>query len=1147
MTAGKRVPQRWRAVWQSFFVACCLCWVPCRSNGEEPPGAPNGQSDPRAEQFESRVRPLLVEHCQRCHGAKRQSGGLRLDSRAAALAGGDRGPALRPGSPDDSLLIEAVERSDPDFTMPPDKALSAVAVAALRDWIRQGAVWPESPQSGEPTIDERARGHWAFQPLADPAPIESADGNAVDGFLRAKRNEAGLAESPRASRRELIRRATYALTGLPPSPEETAAFVADPSPRAYERLVDRLLDSPQYGEHWARKWLDVARYSDTKGYVYAREERFWVHSWAYRDWVAKAFREDMPYDRFLRLQLAADQTEDRRPEDLAAMGFLTLGRRFLGVPHDIIDDRIDVVCRGTMALTVSCARCHDHKYDPIPTADYYSLYGVFASCRESMMPLPTERSEPDDYVAELRKREQALAGKRDQARRETSDRVRARIRDYLHAQTELEKYPPQGFDQVFEKEDMLPAFVRQWRDYLHRAQRNRDPVFALWHAFAELPAEKSSASAEAIWQRARAASPPRLAAALPAAPAAFAEVVSAYAGVFEAVDAEWRQLQQQAKERGESAPAGFDDEDQERLRRVLYGAGAPCEPPDESIVHTDMFFTSADCTAMWKLQGDVDRWKIQSRQASPYALVLEDRATPFEPRVLRRGNPLNPGDTVPRRFLSLFQRIQRFQRTQPADPDSSASIVGDESFQHGSGRLELAEAIVAANNPLTPRVIVNRIWTHHFGQGLVANPSDFGLRAEPPSHPLLLDYLSRQLIRNGWRLKPLHRELLTSAAFQQASQAPRDDRETDTWQQAMTKDPANRLVWRMTPHRLTFEEFRDSLFAASGQLDRTLGGKPVDLFRAPYPARRTLYGLVDRQFLPSTLRVFDFANPDLHVARRNETTVPQQALFFMNHPLLIERARALVEVTSEAGGPRNRIEAMFRRVLQRPPSDIELSEAEQLLKQPFVAEPPPPATAAAWSYGFGRYHEAEQRTDNFAPLPHFTGDAWQGSATWPDAKHGWAQLTATGGHPGNTRDHACIRRWTAPRDLRVALTSRFQHEPAAGDGVRLFVVSSKTGLWHSDTIHQDSREWKTTRDVKQGESIDFIVDIDKVLNSDQFLWQVELSELRDPDPAASAGKPEVARWNSQADFTPARQAPKLSPWEQLAQVLLCSNEFMFVD
>ena len=581
------------------------------------------------------------------------------------------------------------------------------------------------------SISDAASDHWAFQPLTDPVPpqFDKADKNdsPIDAFVLARLKQAGLAPAPEASRRSLIRRASYALTGLPPSPEEVAEFVADPNPRAYEKLVDRLLDSPRYGEQLGRRWLDVARYSDTKGYVYAREERFWPHAWAYRDWVVRALNEDMPYDRFLLLQLAADQVADRREDDLAAMGFLTLGRRFLGVQRDIIDDRIDVVTRGTMGLTVSCARCHDHKYDPIPTADYYSLYGVFESSAERLSALGDPTVGGEAFQTELAKRREKLRETMSKRRAESSARVRANVAGYLKAQTELDKYPADGFDQIFAKTDLLPSFVRRWEAYLREADLRKDSVFIAWHVYARLP-ENSFAQQAALETR-KLTEPgantihPMVAAAFATPPASFQEVIDRYAKIFADIDSRWNAALKAAADQKAEPPSRLADPDAESLRRVLYGPHAPCEVPDLPVVHNETFFASSETTELWKLQGEVDRWIVRSKAHAPFALAMVDRPDPANVRIMIRGNPLKRGKEEPRHFLSALTGAK------------------PEPFKQGSGRLELAKAIVDPANPLTARVIVNRIWAHHFGRGLVPTPSDFGLRADPPSHPELLDWL----------------------------------------------------------------------------------------------------------------------------------------------------------------------------------------------------------------------------------------------------------------------------------------------------------------------------------------------------------------------------------------------------------------------
>ena len=775
------------------------------------------------------------------------------------------------------------------------------------------------------------------------------------------------------------------------------------------------------------------------------------------------------------------------------MGFLTLGRRFLGVERDIIDDRIDVVTRGMLGLTVSCARCHDHMYDPIPAADYYSLYGVFASSQEALVSLRPHADKA--FHDELKKRQDALQKKFAALRAASSKRARDRLADYLFAQTELQKYPANGFDQIFAKTDLLPAFVHRWNDFLRLAKQRKDPIFLPWHTYAELPT-KGFAAAAARVKFDRQAAHPLLADAFATPPKSMREVADRYGKVFQNVD----------------RPEAKD------LRKILFGPDAPAEVPDLPIVHSEVFFDSDSTTQLYKLEGQVIRWIVQSK--APHALILQDRTAAVTPWVFLRGDPLRKEKQTPRRFLEILSGENR----QP--------------FQHGSGRLELAQAIVDPANPLTARVMVNRVWAHHFGQGLVNTPSDFGLRSETPSHPQLLDWLAARFVEEGWSLKKLHRWILLSATFQQSSFGPEDSPSRD---RAVTVDPDNRLLWRMNSRRLTWEQFRDSLLAASDDLDPQTGGKPVDLFSKPYSKRRTLYGLIDRQYLPKLLRTFDFASPDLHIPQRSETTSPQQALFFLNDPFVLDRAKALAAFAQKnAADPSDRVRFLIRRVWQREPTATEVSEALQLLGLLGESQPASPSpTAKDWLYGYGEYGEQKQRVIGFAKLPHFTGDAWQGAAKWPDEKLGWVQLTADGGHPGNHRKHASVRRWTAPRAMTVSVRSRLMHQARPGDGVRAFVVSSRAGLLASAKVHQQNAALGAdSLMVEAGETIDFVVDIDKVLNNDQYLWSGTIEEL----PAGGG----ALVWDSRADFPPNR-LQKLTAWERLAQTLLCSNEFLFID
>lgn len=1092
--------------------------------------------DAALEHFEKSVRPVLVETCLKCHGAEKQEGKLRLDTREGALRGGDTGPAIVPSEADKSLLIAAIRQTG-DLQMPPEKKLTDEQIAAFERWVKLGAPWPKAPLAS-PKSNNAAETHWAFQPLTDP-PVPPAGGNRpppanpVDAFVVVRLAKAGLVPAPAADRRTLIRRATFDLLGLPPTNEEVAAFERDDDPKAYEKLIDRLLASQHYGEQWGRHWLDVARYSDTKGYVYARENRTWIHAWAYRDWVVKSLNDDLPYDRFLLLQLAADQVIDRHGADrdqLAAMGFLTLGRRFLGVTHDIIDDRIDVVTRGTMGLTVACARCHDHKYDPIPTADYYSLYGVFQNCNERQLPLgePAASDAGEAFAAELKKREEKLANLLLQKRKEAAGRVRGRIADYLVAQRELQKYPEEGFDQVLEKNDIIPAFVRRWQSYLRLAEKERNPIWVPWFAFSAIPVNEDEFRAAAgtvtktLAERPAGEIHPLVLKAFATSPQSHTDVARRYGDVFAEVEKQWQAALKTAADARQPAPTQLDDNDAESLRQVMYGPESPCEVPDTAIVNNEMYFDLGSCTELWKTQGEVDAWVIQSAAAPPYAVILEDRPVQQPAYVFKRGKASNKGAEAPRQFLSLLAGENR------------------KPFSSGSGRLELAKAIIDPQNPLTPRVIVNRVWLHHFGAGLVKSPSDFGIRAEAPSHPELLDWLTSRFLEEGWSLKKLHRRIMLSEAYQRSSHGPADRAQVA---KAVQVDPENRLLWRMNQRRLTFEELRDQLFAATGELNRDLGGKASNLFATGF-VRRSLYGQVDRQFLPSTLRIFDFANPDLHIPQRSDTTVPQQALFFLNDEVLLRRSQALAKRTAVISSPADRVQQMFAAVYQRPATSQQVAAALALVEaKETEPEVTLAATAAEWQYGFAAYDEAAQRTKGFTKLPHFTGSAWQGGSNWPDAKLGWVQLTADGGHAGNDLEHAAVRRWTAPRDMMVKVESTLKHETAAGDGVRGRLISSRKGLVHEAKVHNSTADFKAeSLELKAGDTVDLAVDIGGTLNNDQFVWEVRITSAA---PAAGSTAQPTA-WNSRTDFGGPRTT-QLDPWEQLAQVLFSTNEFLFID
>ncbi|MBI1899900.1 MAG: PSD1 domain-containing protein [Planctomycetia bacterium] len=893
--------------------------------------------------FEKKVRPVLAERCWSCHGSKKQESDMRLDSREGLLKGGALGPAAVPGKPEESELVLAI-RHDGALKMPPTGKLPQSSIDALTKWVEMGLPWPEkaSATAADPEAWKR---HWAFQPIRKTPP-PAVDRNsphrdwpqtAIDHFILAGLSENGLSPSPPADRRTLIRRLSFDLLGLPPAPEDVEAFVADASPDAYERLVDRLLASPHYGERWGRHWLDVARYADNKGYVFF-EDKSYPWAYTYRDYVVRAMSEDLPYDRFIMEQLAADQVESNDPSRLAAMGFLTVGAHFMNNVHDIYDDRIDVVSRGLMGLTVTCARCHDHKFDPIPQADYYSLYGVFRSSQEPDVPpllaAPPETPEFKKFSAELEVRYGKLSEFVDRKYTELVATGRSRAAEYLLAAHALRNQPStEDFMLLTDAGELNPALIVRWRIYLEKTRKAADPVWLPWHRLTDIPEAEFAAAAPKVLEEVLAEGSPqpvnpiiRHALVAKGKPASLTEVAHVYGEALAAVDREWQSLvaniapatdptceqpaalgtipQPAVAVRG--APQRLADDVKEQLRLVLYGTDAPPNVPQTFGWGFLTLLPDRPAQGEYeKLLKAVEQWLAGGAGSPPRAMVLVDAPQLYDPRVFLRGNPERLGPAVPRQFLSCAQ------------PDR-------QPFQTGAGRLELARAIVDPKNPLAARVIVNRIWLHHFGAGLVRTPSDFGLRSEPPSHPELLDYLARDLVENGWSLKRLHRQILLSAVYRQASV----DRA-----QARSRDPENRWLWKFTRRRLDFESLRDALVFVSGQADRKLGGRPVGLFGGEIAWRRSLYGFIDRMDVPPMLTTFDFPSPTTTAPQRETTTVPAQALYLMNGSFAQETAARLWQrrdVASLADLPA-RIVRLHKIVFGREPSATELELAREFL------------------------------------------------------------------------------------------------------------------------------------------------------------------------------------------------------------------------
>jgi hypothetical protein len=1093
---------------RALVVLSLMIGAPARAAQDPPAPAPE-----QAEFFEKRIRPVLTEKCFKCHSdqAEKLKGALHLDTREGVLKGGANGPAVVPGDPDRSLLIKAVRWVDEDLKMPPKEKLKPDQIADFEQWVRMGAPDPRGREAKRGIDPEKVKNHWAFKPPREAAPPAVKNSawtrTPIDAFLLAKLEEKGLVASPEADRRALIRRVTYDLTGLPPSPEEIDSFLADGTPDAYEKLVERLLASPHYGERWGRHWLDVARYADTKGYVYGdREESRFVHAHAYRDWVVRAFNEDLPFDRFLILQLAADRASDDR-RDLAAMGYLTVGRRFINNIHDIIDDRIDTMARGMMAITIACARCHDHKFDPIPTADYYSLYGVFYGSAERCLPIADvpKSADGEAYEKELQKRQDALQKLFEKKRDALLDRLRSQSEMYLKAAAEVEKLTTEEFYQNIEANDVNPVVARHWHTYLFHLRKDFHPIFALWHAMSAVP-EKDVAEKSRAWLAENGAKlNPKVAEAFAGEPpASMKDVASRYGKLLASIHKKWKEADQQKLQ-------ALEDPAEESLRQVLYSARSPIALPPGALSEIEWFFDEGTRVELGKAQRAIDQWNIDAKGAPPHAAILEDRPQQQNPRIFRRGNPANKGEEVTRHFLSLF---------------------GGQAFAEGSGRLELAKAVASAANPLTARVWVNRVWAHHFGQPLVRTPSDFGLRSEPPTHPELLDWLAVRFVKDGWSTKKLHRLILLSSAYRQSSADHPENRRIDA---------DNRLLWRANRRRLDFEATRDSLLAASGLLDLTMGGRPAKLESGS--RRRTIYGFIDRLNLANMYRAFDFASPDAHSPQRFTTTVPQQALFMMNSPFIVAQARGLLARVEAEKEPEARIRALYRIVYGRAPTEHEMALARPVVDAPIAQ--PLPVRKTDWLYGYGEVDEATGKVKSFERLPHFTGSAWQGGPALPDPALGWVFLTAQGGHAGNDLQHAAIRRWVAPRDGTVTVSGTVAHKTKTGNGIHARLSSSRHGEVGSWSLKQLEAEMKLKGlEVKKGDTLDFVVDFRGEITDDEFAW-APVIQMSKPE-AATQGGDVPAEWSAAAEFTGPPPVP-LSPWEKYAQVLLLANEFVFID
>jgi hypothetical protein len=1042
----------------STLLLCC-----CLSYCAQPVSA--AEITPEVYTYEQHIWPIFRAHCFDCHGAEEgKKGNLDLRLVRFMQTGGDMGPALTAGRPNESLLVERIRKGE----MPPGEAkVRPAELQIIEKWVAQGArtVRPE-PETIPPGlgITSEERNFWSFQPIVRPAvPMTHASTahvrNPVDAFLLAQMKSAGLTFSPEASKLTLLRRVYFDLLGLPPTPAEVEQFLADSSSDAYDRLVNHLLDSPRYGERWGRHWLDVAGYADSEGS--SNEDPVRANAYKYRDYVIRAINSDKPFDRFLVEQLAGDELvpqphSNLNPEQidlLTATGFLRMaadGTASGGGDADlmrnqVLADTLKIVSTSLMGLSVGCAQCHDHRYDPIPQTDYYRLRAVF----EPAFDWKNWRN-PDQRQVSLYT---------------VADRAKA-------AEIEAEVQKIAAEREVKQKEYMAAALEMELKKH---PEELRESLRAAYNTAAD---KRTPEQQQLLKER---------------------PSVNLSPGV----------LYQ------------YDQKAADDLKKFDAKIGEMrAKKPVEDFVRV-----------LNELPG----------QASPTFLFY--RGDHRQPR-----NEITPGD--------LTVTAKHGERLEIPVDDPSLPTTGR--------RLAFARWLTNGKHPLLARVIVNRVWMHHFGRGIVGTPADFGKMGERPTHPELLDWLAAEFMEQGWSLKQLHRTMLLSTAYRQES---RRDANRDA------VDADNRLLSRMSVRRLDAEIVRDRILAASGILTPQMFGPPVavkaddagQIIVDQGDARRSVYIQVRRSQPVAMLTAFDAPVMEVNCERRPLSTVATQSLMLMNSDFILQQSKLLADrVITEA----------VHEPAPTLPADLEL------------AAPLPPI----WQFGYGTFDGATNRVTAFQALPHFSGSAWQGGAQLPDPALGWIIVNAVGGHPGGNVQHASIRRWTAAQNGFVTVTGRLNHPSESGDGVRGRLVSSRTG---------QSAEWIATHsgtdtnaeriEVQKGDTLDFVVDCRESENADSFEWIVQI-RLQDTTNAIRG------IWNSQSDFhgpltaagpvspqqiqrawrlaygrTPtsdelkagmrfvARQidqqrlqpGSKVAPEQQalidLCQALLSSNEFLYVD
>ena len=893
------------------------------------------QAGAQQEFFEKKIRPIFATSCQSCHNPKLKVAGLDLTTAEGFQRGGDSGPIVNREKPGESRLLKVIGY-DGEMKMPPSGKLKDHEIAALTEWVKMGAPWPGAvpsaasesrpKNSAARSGAEEEKGFWSYQPLKDntspQVKNEAWAQSPIDRFILRSLEEKNLKPAPPADKLTLLRRATFDLTGLPPTESEMRDFLADQSPDAFKKVVERLLASPRYGERWGRHWLDVARYADSTG---NDEDHRYPHAWKYRDYVIESFNNDLPYDQFIREQVAGDLLPAKNPGEMnrrgiIATGFLALGPKAIAqqdkkkMLYDVYDEQVDVTTKAFLGLTVSCARCHDHKFDPILTKDYYAMIGMFASTRSF--------TNPDSHVSAVL--EKPLVPK------EEFERYKATRKEHQEKESHVRIAIEEVVDEVRDRavKEHSPRLASYFlaahkvykdgaplRDAARQASLNEEAL-KRWVDFL-----KPGGDVRGYLNEWDAASPDKLA----VTAQGYQERFRKRFAEWEENVGKWRAEYQKALAEKKPLPdkPKFEPGD-DRFFNDVYFAGGPFAvgDKDQKRFSPDQWSRLA---ALHKEQGELKK----SAPAEPeMACAIED-GDPVEQKVFIRGDYNNPGEVAPKSFPAILARYD----TKP-------------SFT-GSGRLQLAEWLTQPNHPLTARVMINRVWQWHFGEGLVRTPDNFGKMGERPTHPELLDYLAAQFVKSGWSIKAMHRMIMLSSAYQMSSVNPNIAEEAD---------PDNRLLACFNRRRLSVEEMRDGLLAIDGTIDFTMGGtlqtgRGTDgennqgrLSLNPEKLkRRTVYLPLRRANLPTLLNLFDFGDATTSSGKRLLTNVATQALFWLNSEFLNERALSVAKflLDQKEINDAARIEAAYTRILNRHPSKDEVDQALNYIagfKQKFAGE-----------------------------------------------------------------------------------------------------------------------------------------------------------------------------------------------------------------